>query len=242
MTAFEPYLPINVPKPFAEGIWIVDGPEIRMDYGPATLPFPTRMVVVRLKSGDLWLHSPIAPNAELFDAIDAMGEVRHLIAPNSIHYWYMADWIDRYPSAMSYAVADLARKAKRPFRIDHVLRNGETVSWEAEIDWVEVPGTAVTEAAFHVPTASTVILADLIENFEVGRINSWFHRLLVRLGGADGGTPRDLRLTFWPRSREVAERVARILAWQPDKVIMAHGRPISSDGAAELERGLGWAL
>lgn len=223
-------------------MWIVDGPEIRMDYGLATLPFPTRMVVVRLTSGHLWLHSPIAPDNALFDAIDALGEVRHLVAPNSIHYWYMADWVDRYPSTVSYAVADLLRKAKRPFRVDHLLRDGESFPWESEIDWVEVPGTAVTEAVFHVPAASTVILADMIENFEAGRIRGWFHRLLVRFGSADGGTPRDLRLTFWPRRHEVAARVARILAWRPDRIVMAHGRPISRNGAVELERALRWAL
>ena len=61
MTAFEPYLPANVLKPFADGIWIVGGPEIRMDYGPVALPFPTRMVVVRLKPGHLWL--PLADRA-----------------------------------------------------------------------------------------------------------------------------------------------------------------------------------
>src|SRR3546814_1590678 len=50
MSSFVPYAPLNVPKVFGEEIWTVDGPEIRMDYGPASMPFPTRMTVVRLRS------------------------------------------------------------------------------------------------------------------------------------------------------------------------------------------------
>ena len=241
MAAFEPYSPLNEPKPFAPELWIVDGPEIQMDYGPLKLPFPTRMVVVRLASGQLWLHSPIAPDARLLKALEALGPVGHLIAPNSIHYWYMADWLERYPDAISYAVPDLAQNAKRPFRIDQPLSTGDFYAWSSEIDCVVVPGSVVTEAVFHVRCASTVVLSDLIENFEPDRIRGRLHRLLVKLGGADGGTPRDLKLTFRGKRRRVAEQVGRILAWSPQKVVMAHGRPYSSEGGAELRRALAWA-
>src|SRR3546814_1492573 len=78
MSSFIPYAPLNVPKPFGERIWIIDGPEIRMDYGPASIPFPTRMTVVRLAGGRLWVHSPIAPATVLFEAIDALGDVAWL--------------------------------------------------------------------------------------------------------------------------------------------------------------------
>lgn len=242
MAAFEPYIPLNVLKPFADDVWIIDGPEIGMRYGPLTLPFPTRAVLVRLGSGELWVHSPIAPNPALLSAIDALGTVRHLIAPNSIHYWYMRDWLDRYPDAVSYAVPDLRHRAKRPFRIDHLLESEGSYPWSSMIDCIVVPGTAVTEAVFHVRAASTVILADLIENFEPTRIHSWVHRLLVKLGGANGWTPHDLKMTFRPKRRAVAVRTRQILAWEPEKVVMAHGRPYASNGAEELERALKWAV
>src|SRR3546814_14492662 len=74
MASFVPYAPLNVPNPFGEEIWTVDGPEIRMDYGPASMPFPTRMTVVRLPGGRLWVHSPIAPADPLFADIARLGE------------------------------------------------------------------------------------------------------------------------------------------------------------------------
>jgi hypothetical protein len=50
------YEPINVCKPLVGGIGIVDGPLVYMNYpGPPFLrmPFPTRMTVVRLATGDV---------------------------------------------------------------------------------------------------------------------------------------------------------------------------------------------
>ncbi len=241
MQGFEPYLPLNVPKRFAGDVWVVDGPEIRMNYGPFGMPFPTRMTVVRLDSGELWVHSPIAPDPALFDAIDALGPVRHLIAPNTLHYRYMSDWLTRYPEAASYTVADLRTKAKRPFRIDNVLEPPARFGWEDEIEWLLVPGTVVSEAVFHVREASVVILTDLIENFELGRIHGKWMKWLIRLGKADGHTPIDMRLTYLLKGRRMRARIARMLEWKPDKAVVAHGALYERDAAAALERAFRWA-
>lgn len=72
------YEPLYVLKPVAPDVWIVDGENIRF-YG---LPFSTRMTIVRLTNDDIWVHSPIADREELFNAVTALGPVRHLIAPN----------------------------------------------------------------------------------------------------------------------------------------------------------------
>ena len=55
------YEPINVYKLLAPDIGIVDGPFEYLTVGGVRLPLPftTRMTVVRLSNGDLFLHSPI---------------------------------------------------------------------------------------------------------------------------------------------------------------------------------------
>ena len=242
MSAFLPYAPLNTPKAFGDRLWIVDGPEIHMDYGPTSIPFPTRMTIARLADGTLWIHSPIAPAKDLLSAIDRLGPVAWLIAPNSLHYWYVADWQAIYPGARTLAVPDLATRAKRPFRIDAML-DGEAVLPE-ELETVFVPGTLVNEAVFFHRPSRTVVLTDLIENFEPQRIRSRFYRGLVRLSGAahpDGKAPIDLRLTFWPRRARVRRAVAAILGWDCERVVMAHGLPYERDGAVELRRALRWA-
>src|SRR5262252_4855342 len=55
------YEPTNVFKPMGPDIGIVDGPFEYLTVGGVTLPLPftTRMTVVRLSNGNLFLQSPI---------------------------------------------------------------------------------------------------------------------------------------------------------------------------------------
>ena len=69
-------------------IWLADG-DIVDFYG---FPYSTRMVVVRLASGMLWVWSPIALSENLRKQVDALGRVAHLVSPNKIHHLYLADW------------------------------------------------------------------------------------------------------------------------------------------------------
>ncbi|OYX66322.1 MAG: DUF4336 domain-containing protein [Sphingomonadales bacterium 32-64-17] len=239
--AYVEYAPLNEPKPFGENVWIVDGPEIRMDLGPLKVSFPTRMTVVRLADGGLWLHSPIAPDERLFAAIEKLGEVRWLVAPNSIHYWFMADWNARYPEAQTLAVPDLDVKAKRPFRIDAKLEDGMRFAWSDEIDWLLVPGTSFSEAVFFVKSARLLVLVDLIENFEPQRVRNPLQRWAIQLFRANGSLPYDARLTFRPKMREVRQQVAKMLAWPIERVTMTHGKPITEDVPATLKRAFRWA-
>src|SRR3546814_3079349 len=57
---------------------------------------------------------------------------------------------------------------KRDFRIDALLE-GPALPIPEGLAGVLVPGTMVSEAVFFHPASRTVILTDLIENFEIGR-------------------------------------------------------------------------
>jgi len=56
----------------------------------------------------------------------------------------------------------------------------------------------------------------------------------------DGKAPIDLRLTFLGRKKEASSTFERMLGWEPEKVIMAHGRPYEREGTAELRRAFRW--
>ncbi len=82
------YEPINTLKSVAKNIWIVDGPEITFGH----MPFSTRMTIIRLSSGDLFIHSPTPLPASLKAEVDKLGRVAHLVSPNFIHYWWIKEW------------------------------------------------------------------------------------------------------------------------------------------------------
>lgn len=85
------YAPINTLKAVTDDIWIVDGPVIRFGFPWPKMPFPTRMTIVRLARGELFVHSPTPLTPALRAQVDALGPVRHIVGPNRIHYWWMPE-------------------------------------------------------------------------------------------------------------------------------------------------------
>ena len=241
----EPYEPLDVLKPVAPDIWIVDGPVIDFSYLGLTLPFPTRMTVVRLRNGSLWLHSPTTFDETLADALERLGPITHIIAPNTLHYWYVPDWAERFPAATRRYAPGLDAKAKRPLPPGETLGANAPSAWAEEIDQVVIEGDLLNEVDFFHRSSRTLILTDLIENFEPKRVKSWLFRQALRLSGAadpDGSAPIDMRLTFVRHTAEVRAAVERMIAFQPERVIVAHGRWYETDGAAELHRAFRWVL
>ena len=234
------YEPLDALKPVAPDLWpdlwVVDGPAIRF-YG---MPFSTRATVVRLENGDLWVHSPIRLTEDLRAALDALGPVRHLLAPNWIHYAYIADWQAAWPQAQSWAAPGVAeRAASRGMKIafDHALTDTAPAAWAGQIDQMVVKGSKLhREAVFFHRASRTLILTDLIENFEPAKL-PWWMRPLVRLAGIahpKGHMPPDMYASF--DKAQLAASVQAMLDWGPERVILAHGRWYRMNGAEELRR------
>ena len=241
------YEPLNVLKPVGADLWVVDGPVIRIAYLGGSVPFPTRMVVVRLKSGDLFLWSPIEPDGGLLSQVDALGPIGHLVSPNKIHYANIGAWKRIYPEAMAWASPGVRERAASQgvdiSAFDAELGDEADPLWRDDLDQLIFRGSRFMEEVifFHRETR-TVILADLIENFEPEKVGGG-HGWLVRLAGAahpDGKAPIDLRLTFFGRKDEAHASFERMLAWGPEKVVMARGRWYERDGTKELCRAFRW--
>ncbi|NEO26286.1 MAG: DUF4336 domain-containing protein [Kamptonema sp. SIO4C4] len=241
------YEPINVLKPVAENLWIVDGPIVRMAYLAGTsIPFTTRMTVVRLQNGQLWCHSPIQLTEDLKAQIDTLGPVGHLVSPNKIHYAHIQSWAEAYPNAMTWASPGVRERAARQqisvqFQAD--LEDNPPPQWAEEFEQLIFRGSRFLEEVvfFHRPS-TTLILADLIENFEPQKTAAPL-RWLTQLTGCadpDGKMPLDLRSTFWGNKAQARACAQHLIAWQPEKVILSHGRWYPEKGTAELKRAFRW--
>lgn len=146
---YRPYEPLNALKAVAPDIWVVDGPEIRMDYFGVGLPFPTRMTIIRLPDDSLWIHSPTEPTPELFAAVAGLGPIMYLIAPNSIHYWWTPDWYARFPEARVSVAPGTSRRAERAKRSlpPHSLLTAQAdPAWTGVIDQMLAPGRSPRRA------------------------------------------------------------------------------------------------
>jgi hypothetical protein len=224
---------------FGPDIWVAEGPVVSF-FG---FPYPTRMVVIRLRSGSLFVWSPIAPTPELKVEVEAVGTVAHLVSPNKIHHLFLKAWKDAYPQARIHALDEL-KKRKLALPIEALLDDAPNPEWAADIDQVVVRGSfALSEVVFFHRKSRTAIFADLIQNFSPDWFKGW-KGFVARLGGIVSphpGTPVDWRTSFWNRKRARAA-LDRILAWQPEQVVIAHGIPVRNDGVDFIRHALGWLL
>jgi len=248
MFSVDTYAPIDTPKPVAENIWIIDGPVIGFQNFGFSMPFPTRMTIVRLSGNRLFVHSPIRLTDQLKAAVDQLGTVTWLIASNTIHYAGVPDWQKAYPDALAFCAPGVIKRAKSvgiSVRFDGELADSAEPDWADDIKQVLVRGGYLNEAVFFHSASETLILTDLIENFEPQKVKSPFWRFMLRLFGTmdpDGSAPRDMRATFIGHRGHVRKCVETMIGWNPKRVILAHGRWYDTNAVAELNRAFRWVL
>ena len=222
---------------FGPEIWIADGTVVSAAGG---FRYPTRMAVIRLPGG-LLVWSPIALSAELRAAVDALGTVAWVVAPNSLHHLFVPDWRRAYPEARLFAAPGL--KARRPdIPFDSELGDAPDAAWAGQVDQALVRGNLVTTEVvfFHAPSR-TVLFTDLVQQFRPDAFAGW-RGLVARLDlmtGPEPQVPRKFRLAFVDRP---AARLAldRILGWPAEQVLMAHGDPVREGGQAFIARAFKW--
>lgn len=222
---------------FGPEIWVADGPETEV----IGFRYPTRMVVIRLTGGDLFVWSPVALSAGLKAEVAALGEVRHLVAPNSLHDLFLGDWRQAYPQARLYAAPGL-RQRRRDIDLADELGDTPPPAWAGDLDQVVMPGNAITtEVVFFHRRSGSVLFTDLIQQFRPGWFTGW-RALVARLDlmvAAEPSVPRKFRAAFVDR-RAARSALRRILAWPSSKVLMAHGVPVERDGQAFIARAFRW--
>lgn len=224
-----------------EGIWLADGDCVSF-YG---FPYPTRSVVVRLASGDLWFWSPIAFDPALKAELDALGPVRHLVSPNKIHHLFLGDWQAIYPEARLWGPQSTVGK-RRDLAFSGVLGDEAPADWRGEIEQFWVRGSpALDEVAFFHRASRTLILADLSENFGPAFLEAhWspWKRAIARIWKIVEGwgyAPLEWRLSFFDK-RYLRRAKARWLELDPENVVMAHGECQLGNGRAYVERAFAW--
>jgi len=222
---------------FGPSLYVADGPTVSF-YG---FPYPTRMAVARLSDGGAWVWSPVALTHELFNSVQALGPVRHIVSPNKIHHLFLAEWSDRWPDARVYAPPGLAQR-KPDLRFDAMLGDEPDPAWAADIDQVVFRGSlAMEEVAFFHRKSSTAIICDLIQRFPEATAKGWKGRLmrLDSLVGEHGSTPREWRATFLRRSKARAAR-EKVLNWKPRRLLIAHGECAQTGASPIIEKALDW--
>ncbi len=217
-------------------LWVVDRPQ--RFYG---LEVGTRMTVIRLPGERLLLHSPVSLDAELRRELEAIGRVCFVVAPNRVHHLHAGEVAAAYPDARLWVAPGLPRK--RPDLVfAGVLDDEAPAEWRDEVEQVFFRGRPYeNEVVFFHRPSRTLILCDLAFNF--GARTATPTRLLMRLLRSYGRFGPSTLDPWLIRDRTAARQsLERILAWDFDRVVVAHGDILPSGGRDALRQGYAWLL
>lgn len=224
-------------REFAPGqVWLAE-----MPFGRLGFHVGARMTVVRLPSGELWVHSPIALTPELRQAVAPLGEVAHLVVPSKMHVAHLAEWADAFPQARVYAVAgarDSLRRNPRP----ELLADAPDAAWAGIIAQSLIRGSAVyDEVDFVHQPSGTLILTDLC--FHVPEESGASTRLWAKALGVLGhlSSSRSFILTMKDRAAARAS-IEHILEWDFDRIVISHGEVTERDGKRQFRQAFAWLL
>ena len=204
-------------KGVAENIWEAVAPlklpGIRMDH---------RMTVVRLTSGEMFIHSPVGYSAHLAKEIEALGKVQWFVAPSRFHDMYWPQWFAAFPAARFVAVRGLKEDhPELPFA--HVLEEGLSL-WNGELEILPVRGTPKLNevALLHSPSRS-LIVADLLFNIDA-QAQNLLGRLFLKANGVYGrpGISRIFRSHVKDKAA-FQESLQEIQQRQFDRIVIGHG-------------------
>ena len=238
------YPPLDTPKRVVEGVHVVDS----IMSGLLGLVLPVRMTVLTLPDGSLVLHSPTRFSPRLLQDLQAIGPIRHIVAPNSVHWTFLGAWQRACPVATTWAAPGLRNRGqvrRAPIRLDRDLPDGAPAEWNNTIDLTTVPGgLGFRETAlFHRPSR-TLVLTDLVLNIEASKVPALLRPSARLLGitAPDGMPAPWLRAVVRVRQHDAARAAFALLREEPERVIFAHGAWFERDGTARLRRSLRWLL
>jgi hypothetical protein len=233
------YLPTLGLQAFAKNVWIADGPDVR-DMG---IMFTTRMTVVKLTDGSVWVESPVPVSFDTLQRITELGPVRYIVAATPRHVWRLEEWNTLFPEAqlwMSRPTPLTLKKGHLP--ISGILGDVPDPGWADDFDQCVFRGSPLfDEVLFYHKESRTVILDDLIQTHLPAK-GKPIRNALIKLEGVaypHGGVGLDLKLSF--TNRTLARRsLKKLLSWDFDKLIIAHGPCIEKDAKPFVKEAIHW--
>lgn len=218
--------------PFAEDVWTDTRPA--KFYG---VECGSRMTVVRLRGGGLFVHSPLGLDEETRRQVEALGEVRAVVAPSIFHHLYVGQWMAVYPDAHFAACHGLEWK-RADLAWTSVLGDQPHPIWADEIEQVYFSARRENEVDFYLSRQKVMICADALLN--ISTLPAFSARIASRIMGnhAPGvGWMEYLMI----RDRRLARRqVDRIMAWDFDKIVLAHGEMVEQGGREVVRSAYAW--
>ena len=201
------------------------------------LPIHRNMVVARLPSGGLLLHSVVAMHEDGMRALEALGDPEIMIVPHAKHGMDAPFFARRYPELRIACPEQSRDEVQRRYELtiegppEHVLEGTGIAAHP-------VDGARFHECALEVPLGDGVALVfnDAVANH--GRESGGVGGFLMGLTGVPGGgfgVSRTMRL-FTADKAALRGFLQRMSELDVRLITMSHGDPVRDDPQGELRR------
>ncbi|HMJ10873.1 MAG TPA: DUF4336 domain-containing protein [Polyangiaceae bacterium] len=219
-------------EPFVDDVWIATRPQ--KFYG---FEVGTRMTVVRLSDGGLFVHCPVALDDATRSALRKLGPVRAVAASSLFHHLYVGQWMEAYPDARFCPCPGLERK-RSDLAWGPILGDTPLDAYSADIDQALFTARFEKEVVFFHRASRTLICADALLNLTHHPLRS------TRIGGYLMGNTapgKGYLERIAVRDRALGRRqVDQILQWDIDAIVLAHGGLVPNGGREALREAYRW--
>ena len=226
---------------FGEGLWLMDGPRV----WDAGFLFATRMTIVRLPDGSIWIELPVPVSFEAVRRIRELGPVRYLLASTPRHAWRLILWNTLFPEAELWiSPPTLFTLGKGRLPLTRVLGDQSPGDWGGAFEQLVFRGNPLlNEVLFLHKQSRSVIMGDLIGS-NTAPEGMPLQAAIFRLAGAaagHSGVSLDMRLTFFDRAA-ARRSLQRLLSWDFDQLVIAHGACVRQGAKSFVESAFRWLL
>ena len=219
-------------EPLTEDIWTLT--RSQRFWGLET---GTRMNVVRLSDGGLFVHCPVELDDAVRRAVDALGEVRAVASSSLFHHLYAGQWMKAYPDALFFACPGLEQK-RSDLQWDHVLGDEPHELWKGDFEQLFFSARFEKEVVFFHRESKTLITADALLNLSThpSRVTRAAAFLMGNTAPGKGYLER-IAVRDYAAGRK---QVDCMLSWDIERIILAHGDNVESDGRSVLRTAYAW--
>lgn len=194
----------------------------------------SRMTVLRLEDGRLWVHSASEPTPELCAELDRLGEVSWIVVPNRYHHLQAGAMKARYPRSQVIGPAS-AKSRNAALVLDVPIDDERLPSLVPEVSPIALRGVPFLDETlfFHAKT-DTLIGADVMMCGCAA--DHWSWRWVSRVLGQyqRHKAPPDVR---WhtrggPVVRQALDEIGKLPV---KRILVAHSDPIEDRPLEQLE-------
>jgi len=203
-----------------------------------------RATFVRLSNGDVLVHSPcpLDDDNTLTSELRSIGRLRYIVAPGNFHYLHVRAWQEAFPNTKTWICPGVERKCP-DLEFDGFLCDHAPPEWASELEHALVRGNwIIWEVCFFDRPSKTLILTDLVENIgdQTQRTN-WVLRFWWKVVMHMWNIPKPAPeyQIGWKHKQAARRSLERVLAWDFDRVVIAHGENLELDAKTALRRA--WA-